>query len=147
MFRCGEQASPIFEGVVEIWINSQPCKRHNLTIWHTQAKTAPRVVIVYDTVKESGWVLPHPSTVFHAYASADTPWVARTLSHCTPVNWGNVSSNSAPHNATQFVGPYESRMRQYTTQSLLIRTQLTRALINISRGYNLGALNFKSAFP
>jgi hypothetical protein len=39
----------------------------------------------HDAVKESGQVLPRPSVVFHAYASADTPWVAKTLSHYTSV--------------------------------------------------------------
>jgi hypothetical protein len=95
-------------------------------------------------VKESGRVLPHPSAVFHAYASVDTPWVAQTLSHCTHMKQGKVSSNSVPHDATQFVVPHESRMRQYTTQSLFIQTQPTRTLIDIGRGYHLGALNFRS---
>jgi hypothetical protein len=66
----------MFEGVVEIRINSQPCKGINLTTRHTQATRAPRVTIVHDTVKESGRVIPHPSAIFHAYASADTLWVA-----------------------------------------------------------------------
>jgi hypothetical protein len=30
------------------------------------------VATVHDAVKESGRVLPHPSDVFHVYASADT---------------------------------------------------------------------------
>jgi hypothetical protein len=75
------------------------------------------VATVHDVVKESGWVIPHPSAVFHMYASADTPWVARTLSHCTLVKQGKVSSNSVTHDATQFAGPHESRMHQYTTQT------------------------------
>jgi hypothetical protein len=33
------------------------------------------VAIVHDVVKESGWVLPRPSAVFHVYASVDTPSV------------------------------------------------------------------------
>jgi hypothetical protein len=69
--------SPLFEGVVEIRINSQPCKGINLPIQHTHARRAPRVAIVHDAVKELGRVLPHPSVVFHAYASVDTPCVAR----------------------------------------------------------------------
>jgi hypothetical protein len=69
--------SPISEGVTEIQINSQPCKGINLTTQHTQAWRAPRVAIIHDTVKELGRVLPRPSAVFHAYASADTPWVVR----------------------------------------------------------------------
>jgi hypothetical protein len=94
--------SPMSEGVVEIQINSQPCKGINPTTRHTQARRAPRVAIVHDVIKKSGRVLPHPSVIFHAYASVDTPWVARTLSHCTPVKRGKVSSNFSTHEATQF---------------------------------------------
>jgi hypothetical protein len=54
-----------------------------------------------------GPVLPHPSAVFHAYASVDTPWVAQTLSHYTSVKQGKVPSNSVTHEATQFVGPHK----------------------------------------
>jgi hypothetical protein len=43
---------------------------------HTQARRAPQVATVHDAIKESGQVLPHPSAVFHEYASVDTPWVA-----------------------------------------------------------------------
>jgi hypothetical protein len=68
--------SPIFEGVVEIIINSEACKGINLITRHTRAMGAPRVATVHDAVKESGRVLPHPSAVFHTYASVDTPWVA-----------------------------------------------------------------------
>jgi hypothetical protein len=75
MFRCGEQASPIFESVTEIQINSQPYKGINLTTRHMRARRAPQVATVHDVIKESGRVLPRPSVVFHAYVSADTPWV------------------------------------------------------------------------
>jgi hypothetical protein len=102
MFRCGEQASPISEGVTEIWTNSQPYMGNNLTTWHIKARRALWVTTVHDTVKESGRVLPRPSVVFHTYASMDTPWVARALSHCTPMNWGKVSSSSSTHEANQF---------------------------------------------
>jgi hypothetical protein len=50
MFRFGEQASPISEGVTDVWINSQPYKGINLTTRHTQARRAPRVAIVHDVV-------------------------------------------------------------------------------------------------
>jgi hypothetical protein len=53
------------------------CKGNNLTTRHTRATEATRVAIVHDAVKESGRVLPCPSAIFHAYASVDTPWVAR----------------------------------------------------------------------
>jgi hypothetical protein len=39
----------------------------------------------HDVIKELGQVLPRPSAVFYAYASADTLWVAQTLYHCAPV--------------------------------------------------------------
>jgi hypothetical protein len=71
------------------------------------------VATVHDVIKESGQVLPHPSVIFHTYASVDKPWVARTLSHCTPMKRGKVSSNSVTHEATKFVGLQKSRMRQY----------------------------------
>jgi hypothetical protein len=68
--------SPIYEGVAEIQINTPPCKGINLTTQHTQVQRTPQVATIHDTVKESGRVLPHPSAVFHAYASRDTPWMA-----------------------------------------------------------------------
>jgi hypothetical protein len=43
-------------------------------MWATKA---PQVATIHDAVKESGRVLPHPSAIYHAYASVDTPWVAR----------------------------------------------------------------------
>jgi hypothetical protein len=60
------------------------------------------VATVHDVIKKLGWILPHPSAVFHAYASVETPWVARTLSHCTPMKLGKVSSNLSTHEATQY---------------------------------------------
>jgi hypothetical protein len=73
------------EGVAEIQINNQPCKVINLTTRHTQARWAPQVATIHDVTKKPGRVLPHPSAVFHVYASTDTPWVTRTLSHYTSV--------------------------------------------------------------
>jgi hypothetical protein len=110
--------SPMSEGVVEIRINSQPCKGLNLITRQTQAMRAPRVAIVHDMIKKLGWVLPRRSAVFHAYASVDTPWVARTLSHCTPVKRGKVSSNSLPHKATLF-GDYICPVCVSTAQMLV----------------------------
>jgi hypothetical protein len=60
------------------------------------------VATVHNMIKKSVWVLPHPSVIFHAYSSADTSWVARTLSHCTPVKRGKVSSNLSTYKAIQF---------------------------------------------
>jgi hypothetical protein len=73
--------SLMYEGVAEIGINNQPCKGINPTTRYTQARRAPRVATVHNVTKKPGRVLPRSSAVFHAYASVDTPWVARTLSH------------------------------------------------------------------
>jgi hypothetical protein len=99
------------------------------------------VATVHDVIKESGRVLPHPSTVFHAYALVDTLWVARTLSHCTLVKRGKVSTNSMTHEATKFVGPNKIMYAPIDNQSLFIRTQPTQALIDTGGGYHLGAPN------
>jgi hypothetical protein len=94
--------SPIFEGVVEIWINNQPCKDINLTTWHTQARRAPLMATIHDEVMET--IRAHLTLVhiFHAYTSVDTPWVAHALSHFTPVRYGRIASISAAHEATKF---------------------------------------------
>jgi hypothetical protein len=104
---------------------------------------APQVAIVYDTVKESSRVLPCPSAIFHAYASVDTPWVARTLSHCTPMKRGKVSSNSLTHEATK-VGDSISLVCVSTFECLFNRAQPTWALTDTGGGYHLGAPNFRS---
>jgi hypothetical protein len=127
----------------EIRINSQPCKGINLTTRHTQARRAPQVATVHNAVKESDWVLPHPSVIFHTYALVDTPWVVRTLFHCTPVKRGKVSSNSSTHEATKFEDSIYL-VCVSTFKCLFIRTQPTWALIDTGGGYHLGALNFRS---
>jgi hypothetical protein len=60
------------------------------------------VATIHDAVKET--IRAHLTLVhvFHAYASADTPWVAHALSHCTHVSYGRIASVSAAHDATQF---------------------------------------------
>jgi hypothetical protein len=67
-----------------------------------QAKRAPRVATVHDVTKEmirANLTLVH---VFHAYASADTPWEAHALTHCTPIRYGRIVSVSVAHGAIQF---------------------------------------------
>jgi hypothetical protein len=74
--------------------------------------------------------------------------VASTGHHCKN---GKLSSNSATISVTRFTGPHKSSMRQYTTQSLFIRTQPTRALIDSGGGYHLRSSEFQirplSSFP
>jgi hypothetical protein len=107
------------------------------------AMEATRVATVHDEPKKSGWVLPHPSVIFHAYASADTPWVAQTLSHCTPAKQGKVSSNSSTHEATKF-GDSICPVCVSTFKCLFIQTQPTLTLTDTGQGYYLGATNFRS---
>jgi hypothetical protein len=94
--------SPMSEGVMEVQIDSQPCKGINLTTRHTQARRAPRVATIHDAVKET--ISAHLTLVhvFHAYASKDTPRVTHALSHYTPVRYGKIAFVSATHDATQF---------------------------------------------
>jgi hypothetical protein len=92
----------MFEGVVQIQINSQPCMGINLTTRHTQAWRAPRVATIHDAVKET--IRAHLTLVqvFHTYASADITWVAHALSHYTPIRYGRIDSISVAHDATKF---------------------------------------------
>jgi hypothetical protein len=101
------------------------------------------VATVHNAVEESGRVLPHPSVIFHAYASTDTPWVVRTLSHCTPMKQGKVSSNPSAHEATKF-GNSICPVCVSTFKCLFIRAQPTWVLTNTSGDYHLGASNFRS---
>jgi hypothetical protein len=86
------------------------------------------VAIVHDVIKELGRVLPHPSVVFHTYALANTPWVAQTQSHCTPMKRGRVSSNSVTNEATQFAGPQKILYVPVHNSSLLTRAR--RSILN-----------------
>jgi hypothetical protein len=63
------------------------------------------VAIVHNMVKETIRAHLNLVHVFHAYGSADTPWVAYALSHCTPVRYDRIASFSVAHEATQFLGP------------------------------------------
>jgi hypothetical protein len=135
--------SPMSEGVTEIRINSQPCKGINVTTRHTHARRAPRVATIHDEVKET--IRAHLTLVrvFHAYASADTPWVAHALSHFTPVRYGRITSISVAHDATQF-GNSICPICVSTFKCLFIWTQPTWALTNTCGDYHLGALNIRS---
>jgi hypothetical protein len=64
-------------------------------------------------IKQSGRVLPRPSAVFHVKTSMGSLWVAQTLSQCTSVKRGKVSSNLVTVEATKFARPHKSRMCQY----------------------------------
>jgi hypothetical protein len=102
------------------------------------------VATVHDNYQRGEPGPPYPSDVFHVYATADTPWVGQTLSHCTSVKSSGVSSNTATVEATKFVGPHKSHMHQYIIKCLFIWTQPARALNDTGGGYHLGALNLRS---
>jgi hypothetical protein len=85
VFEHSEQASPISEGVVEIWINIHLARE--ITWQHDTRKPWrhhewPPFAL---TIKESGWVLPHPIACLSCYNLVGPPWVAHTLSQCTSV--------------------------------------------------------------
>jgi hypothetical protein len=137
------KSSPMSEAVVEIRIDCQPCKGINLTTWHIQARRAPRVATIHDVTKKPGRVLPCPSVIFHTYTSVDTPWVTQTLSHCTPVKRGKVSSNSSTHEATQFVDSI-CPICVSIFQMLVHLDPINMGLKWHRQGYHLGASNFRS---
>jgi hypothetical protein len=143
LLNTANKTSPMSEGVVEIWINSQPYNGINLTTRHTHARRAPWVATIHDEAKET--IRAHLTLVhvFHAYASADTPWVAHALSWCTPARYGKIASVSVTHDATQF-GDSICPICVSRVQILFIRAQQTRALTDTGGGYHLGALNIIS---
>jgi hypothetical protein len=101
------------------------------------------VATIYDEVKET--VRAHLTLVhvFHAYASADTAWVAHALSHYTSVRYGMIVSLSAAHNATQFRDSI-CPVCISTYKCLFNRDQPTWALIDTGGGYCLEAPNIRS---
>jgi hypothetical protein len=138
----------MFEGVMKIRINNQPCQGVNLTTQHTQARRAPRVATIHDEVKETikaHLILVH---VFHAYASADTPWVDHALYHFTPVRYDRIASVSAAHDATQFwdsicpvcVSTFQMFVQQGSTEACLNRHR--RGLPPWSFEYQIRPLSF-----
>jgi hypothetical protein len=89
------------------------------------------VAAVHDAVKEM--IRAHLTLVhiFHAYASADTPWVAHALPHYTSVRYGRITSVSAAHDATQFensIGPV-----CISTFQMLVHSDPTDAGLNRHR--------------
>jgi hypothetical protein len=101
------------------------------------------VATIHDEVKET--IRAHLTLVhvFHVYGSVDTLWVAHALSHFTSVRYGRIASVSVAHDATQF-GDSICPICISTFKCLFNRVQLTRALINTSGGYHLGAPNIRS---
>jgi hypothetical protein len=101
------------------------------------------VATIHNEVKET--IKTHLTLVhvFHAYASADTLWVAHALSHFTSVRYGRIAFVSATHDATQF-GDSICLVCVSTFKCLFNRAQPTRALIDTGGGYHLEAPNIRS---
>jgi hypothetical protein len=99
------------------------------------------VATIHNAVKET--IRAHLTLVhvFHAYASANTPWVAHALSHFTPVRYGRTTSVLAAHEATQLVGPHKIPYASVHNSNLLTGPD-DQSLIDTGGGYHLGALNF-----
>jgi hypothetical protein len=98
------------------------------------ARRIQRVATIHDEVKETirtHFTLVH---VFHAYVSADTPWVAHALSHYTSVRYDRIASVSAAHDATQFGN---------SICPVCVSTP-TRVLSDTGGDYHLKALNIRS---
>jgi hypothetical protein len=108
---------------MEIRINSQLAReityQHDTREPRRQHEWPPFTM----TIKVSGLVLPHHSVVFHMKALTGSPWVARTLSLLSSLKQGKVSSNSVTVEATKFVGPHKSYMRQYKINANCNRAQ------------------------
>jgi hypothetical protein len=101
------------------------------------------VATFHNAVKETIRVHLTLVHVFHAYASADTPWVAHALFHYTPIWYGRIASVSAEHDATQF-GDSICPVCVSTFKCLFNWTQPMWALTDIGGGYHHGALNVRS---
>jgi hypothetical protein len=113
MFEHSEQDSPISDGVTVIWINIhlawEITWQHDTLESRRHHEWPPLTM----TIKELGRVLPHPSACLTRDNLDEHPWVAHTLSQCTSIKWGKVSSNSVTVDATKFAGPHKSYMHQY----------------------------------
>jgi hypothetical protein len=58
------------------------------------------VEIVHNVAKEMIRAHLTMVDVFHAYALADTPWVAHALSYFTSIRYGRIAFVSVAHEAT-----------------------------------------------
>jgi hypothetical protein len=144
MFVHSEQASPIFKGAVEIRINSHLVReitwQHDTCEPHRYHEWPPFSL----TIKESGRVLSHPSVVFHTKTSMGNPWAARTLSQCTPVKQGKISSNSMTVKLLSLREPINPVCVSTQLSACCNRAQSTRSSTDTGGGYHLGAPNLTS---
>jgi hypothetical protein len=134
----------MIEGVVEIQINNQPCKGINLTTWHTQARRHHewQQFTTWSTSRVGSYLTLVPSS---------TSMPRRTHrgwpKHYPIVHpWSEVRYHPT-HRHMMLLSleiPYVPYVSVYF-KCLFIQTQPTWALINIGRGYHLGAPNLRSS--
>jgi hypothetical protein len=96
------------------------------------------VATIHDVIKET--IRNHLTLVhvFHAYASADTSWLAHALSQCTPVRYGRIASSQRHMTLLNLRIPYVSYAPVHN--KVLVHSDPT----DTGGGYHLGALNFRS---
>jgi hypothetical protein len=102
-----------------------------MTTRHTQAQRAPWVATVHDVIKR--WAGSYLALVL---------WVARTLSHCTPVKWGKISSNSSTHDTSQF-GDSICPVRVSTSQMLVHSEPIDAGLYRHRQGLETWSSEFQ----
>jgi hypothetical protein len=143
MFRHNEQASPIFEGVTEIWINIT-LQGINLATWHMWTTKASRVVTFHDDYQRVELGPPYPSVIFHVKASSDSPWVAQTLSQCHL--WSTVGCHLTQRSSKLLSLWYPINPVCASTQvnSCCNRAQPTRSLTDTGGGYHLRCSEYEN---
>jgi hypothetical protein len=135
--------SPMSEGVVKIWINSQHCKGINLTTRHMQAQGH------HEWQPFTTWPKSWPGSYLALVPSSTRMpcWTHRGwLEHYPIVHpWSEVRYHPT-HRHTKLLSlgipyvPYAS----VHFKCLFIRIQPTRALIDSGGGYHLGSPNTRS---
>jgi hypothetical protein len=139
-FECGEQASPIFKGVTEIWINIQHCKGNNLSTWHTWTTTTPWATIVHDDYQrvESGPYYPSAGLP-HDTLTGIRGWPPHYPFY-HPLSMVGCHPTLRPLKLQSLRDPINPICAVHN-QILFIREQSMRALIDTGGGYHLGAPN------
>jgi hypothetical protein len=151
MFGHSEQASPISEGVIEIWINSHLARENNLTTRHTWATQAPRAATFRDDYQRVEPGPPYSSAVLHTKTSTGRPWVAWTLSQCHP--WSTLGCHPTQRSSKLLSLQGHINLICSSTQlnACCSRVQPTRSLIDTGGGYHLRSSEYEirplSTFP
>jgi hypothetical protein len=128
---CNGQVSPISEGIVETWVNLNLARvitwQHNTH----RPRRHPEWQQFMTTIKESSRAHLTQVHVFHAYASADTLWMAHALSRVSSMRCGRLSSNSVTVKASKFAGSHKIPYAPVHNSNLL--TEAKRSVLNWHR--------------